>query len=216
MRNRCSIALMVCVGLAGLAAFAPPAGANRKPKSKHFRMLAFRPCNSVLVASDFFDDLQEVLPKSVTSASGTSFGVSSCKYASTEKELSVVSPAEFTKGGIGLECIHNILRLEEKGIEAPPGGCYRFASATVQFAYGRAVERLASKLQKGARSPNWRPGFGRYVLSGVGNRAEFGYDSATGDGYGYLQVDNATLLVETSEGANPSLIKLLRDAAASL
>ncbi len=216
MRKRCSIAVMVCVGLAGLAASPPPAGANSKPNSKHFRMLAFKPCNSVLVASDFFDDLEEVSPKSVTSASGTTADVSSCKYASTEKELSVSHVAEFTGGGIGVECIANIFKLAEKSVAAPPGGCYRFASVTVLFAYGRAVERLASKLQKGVKAAHWRPGFGRYVLSAVGNRAEFGYDSATGDGYGYLQVDNATLLVETSEGANPSLIELLRDAAASL
>jgi hypothetical protein len=216
MRNRCSIAVMVCVGLAGLAAFPPPAGANSKPKSKHFRMLAFKPCNSVLVASDFFDDLEEVSPKSVTSASGTTADVSSCKYASTEKELSVSHLAEFTGGGIGVECLANIFKLTEKGVAPPPGGCYRFASVTVLFGYGPAVKRLASKLQKGARAPNWRPGFGRYVLSGVGNKAEFGYDSATSDGYGYLQVDNATLLLETSEGANPSLINLLKDAAASL
>jgi hypothetical protein len=216
MRNRCSIAMMVCVGLAGLGAFPPPAGANSKPKSKHFRMLAFKPCNSVLVAFDFFDDLEEVSPKSVTSASGTSADVSSCKYASTEMGLSVSHLAEFTGGGIGVECLANIFKLTEKGVTAPPGGCYRFSSVSVLFAYGPAVERLASKLQKGAKATHWRPGFGRHVLSGVGNRAEFGYDSATGDGYGYLQVDNATLLVETSEGANPSLINLLRDAAASL
>lgn len=207
---------MVCVGLAGLASFAPPAGASSKPKSKHFRMLAFRPCNSVLVSSDFFDDLEEVSPESVTSASGTTADVSSCKYASTDKELSLTRATAFTGGGLGVECLANIFKLTEKGVTAPPGGCYRIASVTVLFAYGPAVERLASKLQKGARAPNWRPGFGRHFLSGVGNRAEFGYDSATGDGYGYLQVDNATLIVETSEGADPSLISLLRDAAASL
>jgi hypothetical protein len=50
----------------------------------------------------------------------------------------------------------------------------------------------------------------------VGNRAEFGYNTASGDGLGYLQVDNATLFVETTEGAKPSLISLLRDAASAL
>jgi hypothetical protein len=215
MRNRCSIAMTVCVGLAGLAAFPPPAGANSKPKSKHLRMLAFKPCNSVLVASDFLDNLEEVSPRSSTSAAGTTADTSTCKDASTE-EGGPSGVKNFTNGEIGLECLANAIKLAEKGTTAHPGGCWRIDTATVLFAYGPAVERLASKLQKGAKATHWRPGFGRHVLSGVGNRAEFGYDSATGDGYGYLQVDNATLLVETSEGANPSLINLLRDAAASL
>ena len=77
------------------------------------------------------------------------------------------------------------------------------------------MEKLASKLHKGAKAAHWQAGFGRHVLPGVGNRAEFGYNTA-GDGLGYLQVDNATLFVETTEGAKPSLISLLRDAASTL
>ncbi len=209
MRNRCSVAATMVVALAGLAALAPPAGAS----SKHFRMLGFKPCNAVLVAADFLDDLQEVSPKSVTSAAGTTADVSTCKYAATEEETKGFV-SDFTNGGLGVECLANIFKLEEKGItKLPPGGCYRIDDATVLFAYGRPVERLAAKLQKGARSPHWPAQFGRHVLPGVGDRAEFGYDTGTGAGYGYLQVDNATLIVETTEGANPSLITLLRDGA---
>ncbi len=215
MRSRCSILVMACACLASLAALAPPAGAKTTSKAKHFRMLRFKPCSSILVAADFLDDLEEVSPTSVTSASGTSAYVSSCKYASTDPGAPA-GVSEFTGGGIGVECLANGIKLLGSGVNAPAGGCYRIDNAYVLFAYGRAVERLASKLQKGAREPHWPSNFGRYVLSGIGNRAEFGYDSATGDGYGYLQVDNATLFIETTEGANPPMIKLLKDAASLL
>ncbi|HME03540.1 MAG TPA: hypothetical protein VKG38_10980 [Solirubrobacteraceae bacterium] len=45
------------------------------------------------------------------------------------------------------------------------------------------------------KSRTWRTGYARYVVPGIGNRAEIGYNGA-GDGYGYLQVDNATVFVE--------------------
>ncbi len=211
MRGRCA-GVVTCMALAALAALAPPAGAN----SKHFRMLPFKPCNGVLVAADFFDNLEEISPKSVTSASGLTADVSTCKYASTEKGLPTGHAAEFTDGAIGIECLANGIKILETGATAPPGGCYRIDNATVLFAYGRAVEKLASKLQKGAKARTWPANFGRHVLNGVGNRAEFGYDEATGAGYGYLQVNNGSLTVETSEGANPSLINLLKDAASLL
>ncbi len=179
-------------------------------------MLAFKPCNNILVAGDFLDDLEEISPKSVTSAPGLTADVSTCKYASTT-ESPAAGEHTFTNGEIGVECLANGIKLvEEKGTAAPEGGCYRIDNASVLFAYGRSVEKLASKLQKGAKASRWPANFGRHVLKGVGNRAEFGYDEATGDGYGYLQVDNATLFVETSEGANPPLIRLLEDAASLL
>lgn len=74
------------------------------------------------------------------------------------------------------------------------------------------MERLAAKLEKGVKSSGWRAGYSRHVVPGIGNRAEIGYSG--GDGYGYLQVDNATVIVETTE--NGSLINLLRDAAATI
>jgi hypothetical protein len=212
MRNRCWVAVMVCMVLIGSAALAPPAGA----KSKHFRMLPFRPCNGILVAADFFDNLEEISPKSVASGSGTTAEVSTCKYASTEESPPTTRGGEFTEGGIGVECLVNGIKIAEKGAAPPQAGCYRIDSASVLFAYGRAVEKLASKLQKGAKARHWPANFGRHVLNGVGNRAEFGYDATTGDGYGYLQVDNASLIVETSEGANPSMRTLLTDAASLL
>ncbi len=208
-RSRYAVAVTVCMGLVASAAFAPPAGAA------HFHMLGFKPCNSVIVAADFLDNLEEVSPPSSISAAGTTADASTCKDASTEEgESSGVK--KFTKGEIGLECLANVIKLAEKDTTVHPGGCWRIDTATVLFAYGRSVEKLASKLQKGAPAAHWRPGFGRHVLPGVGNRAEFGYDAASGDGYGYLQVDNATLILETTEGAKPSLISLLRDGASTL
>ncbi len=212
MRNRCSVAVAMLAALAGLAAFAPPAGAS----SKHFRMLAFKPCDAVLVAPDFLDDLQEVAPTSVNSAGGTTADVSVCKYAATEESGGGLA-SSFTNGGLGVECLANLFKLLETGnTTPPPGGCWRIDNASVLFAYGRPVERLAAKLQKGTKATHWPSQFGRHVLPGVGDRAEFGYDTGTGDGYGYVQLDNATLFVETTEGANPSLITLLRDGASVL
>jgi len=207
-RSRYSVAVTACVGLVASAALAPPAGAT------HFHMLAFKPCNSVLVAADFLDNLEEVSPRSSTSAAGTTADTSTCKDASTE-EGGPSGFKSFTNGEIGLECLANAIKLAEQGTTAHPGGCWRIDTATVLFAYGRTVEKLASKLHKGAKAAHWQAGFGRHVLPGVGNRAEFGYNTA-GDGLGYLQVDNATLFVETTEGAKPSLISLLRDAASTL
>ena len=83
----------------------------------------------------------------------------------------------------------------KKRAHPPPGGCYRIANATVVFASGRPVEGVAAKLEKGVKSRTWRTGYARYVVPGIGNRAEIGYNGA-GDGYGYLQVDNATVFVE--------------------
>jgi hypothetical protein len=215
MRGRLSTAVVMCMALAGLAAAASPAGAHSNPKAGHFRMLAFRPRNEILVAGDFLDNLEEISPRSVTSASGVTAEVSTCKYASTA-EIPASGEREFTNGEIGIECLANGIKLIEDMVAgAPKGGCYRIDNATALFAYGRSVEKLASKLQKGTKASNWPANFGRYVLKGVGNRAEFGYE-AGGNGHGYLQVDNATLLVETSEGANPPLIKLLKDAASLL
>jgi hypothetical protein len=211
--QRWVVTVMLWATLAGLAAFAPSAGANSHPKGNHFRMLPFRPCNGVLVAADFLDGLEEISPTSVTSAAGTTAAVSICKYASTEEGAALGHIAEFTNGALGVECLANAFKLIEKTGAAPPGGCYRIANATVLFARGRAVERLASKLEKGVKSKIWPGGYGRYVVPGIGNRAEIGYNGAR-DGYGYLQVDNATVIVETSEGG--SLIKLLRDAASTL
>jgi hypothetical protein len=197
-----------------LATFAQAAGAT----TSHFRILSFRPCNYVLSAGDFEDDLEEVAPPSRSSFGGTSSAVSTCKYGS----LSEGPPGsggrggQFTNGGLGVECLANALKLTGAGTMAPAGGCYRIENVTVGFASGRAVQRLASKLEKGVKSTAWPSRFGRHVLSGVGNRAEFGYDEATGEGRGYVQVDNANCIVETTEGARPSMITLLRDAAALL
>ena len=215
VRNGRPVVVMVWMVFVGSAALALPAGANSKPSSKHVRMLPFKTCNSILAAGDFLDNLDEVSPKSVTSGPGLTADVSSCKYASTDEEPTN-GLHSFTEGGIGVECLANAIRLSGEGIMPPPGGCYRIDSASVLFAYGSAVEKLASKLPKGQKARHWPANFGRHVLKGVGDTAEFGYDEATGNGYGYLQLDNASLTVETSEGASPSLITLLTDAASTL
>ncbi len=207
MSRKLVVGVAVSATLALSGAFAPGAGA-----SSHFRMLAFKPCNAVLAAADFMDGLEEIAPTSVTSAGGTTASVSSCKYASTAEE-GLGSIASFTKGEIGIECLASALKIVEAGGTPPPGDCYRIDNVSVLFARGRPVERLASKLAKGVKARTWRVGYARHILPGVGNRAEFGYNDG-GDGYGYLQVDNANVFVETTEGA--SLITLLKNAAATL
>ncbi len=117
-------------------------------------MLAFKPCNSVLVASDFLDDLEEVSPKSVTSASGTTADVSSCKYASTEKELSVSHVAEFTEGGIGVECLANGIKIAGQGASAPPGGCYRIDNASVLFCIRAGGGKARVEAAEGREGPH--------------------------------------------------------------
>jgi hypothetical protein len=212
MRNRYSVAVVVCMALVGSGALAPPAGAS----SKHFRMLRFKACNAILTAGDFLDNLEEVSPMSANAAPGLRVYVSTCKYASTE-ELPTGGLQQFTDGGIGVECLANDIKLFGKGnTTPPPGGCYRIDNASVLFSYGRAVEKLESKLLKGEKATTWPASFGRHVLPHIGDRAEFGYDAATGRGFGYLSLDNASLTVETSEGAHPSLITLLTDAASVL
>jgi hypothetical protein len=209
MRSRYSLAVIVCMGLLASAALAPPAGA------KHFRLLSFKPCNRVLVAADFLDNLEEVSPKSSISAGGTTADTSTCKDASTE-EGDPGGVKHFTNGELGVECLANVIKQAGEGATPHPGGCWRIDTATVLFAYGHEVNKLASKLAKGEKAAHWPAGFGRHVLPGVGDRAEFGYSPGSGDGLGYLQEDNATLFVETIEGAKPSLISLLRDAASTL
>jgi hypothetical protein len=206
------VTMMLCIAMAGLASFAPAAGASSPPKHGHFRILPSKPCNAVLVGADFTDGLEEISPPSVMSAAGTTAYVSTCKYASTEDGGLGHRDSTLTDGGIGVECLANGINLLGTTGAAPAGGCFRISSVTVLFARGRPVEKLAAKLKTGVRSRIWPAGYTRHVAPGIGNRAEFGYDGPKG--YGYLQVDNATLSVETSEAT--SLINLLRDAAAVL
>lgn len=216
MRARCSVSLTICVVLAALATLAPPAGASSKGSSKHFRLLAARPCSSVLNAYDFIDDLQEVAPVSVKSFSGLTLYSSSCTYAGTEEGAPGPFDGSFTDGLIGAECVANGIKLIAAKGTAPEAGCYRIAHASVAFTSGSSVKKYESKLEKGVKAPTWPSNVGRHLAVGVGTRAEFGYDENTGEGFGYLQIDNATVLIETTEGVNPPLIKLLKDAAAVL
>ena len=167
----------------------------------------------MLNAVDFNDDLQEVAPASTQSFSGLTQYSSSCRYAGTEKGGPGPFDGSFTNGLIGAECVANGLKLISTTGSAPEGGCYRVASASVAFSGGPAVKKFESKLAKGVRAPTWPLDVGRHLAVGVGTRAEFGYDEYTGKGFGYLQIDNATVLIETSEGANPPLLRLLKEAA---
>lgn len=213
--SRTRSAMVVLLALAAaFAAFSQPAAATTKP----FRMLGFKPCGVVLSDTDFDDGLEEFSQPTGASAGGTGFRASTCKYASLIKGPPGTGGhgGQFTNGGLGSECLANGLKLLAAGETAPTGGCYRIDDLTVGFSTGRAVQRLASKLAKGVKSTNWPSRFARHALPGIGNRAEFGYDDATGEGRGYVQVDNATALVETTEGAPPSMIEVLRKAAARL
>jgi hypothetical protein len=210
MRGRRLASVMLCMALGCSAAFAPSAVAKPKPKLEHIHLLPFRSCNSVLVAADFLDELEEVAPPSVI---GSVAEGSVCKYAGLSADGPSGRPAQFTEGGLGVECLANAIKIIGEGGTAPGGGCYRLATATIVVARGRAVEKLLQKLGKGVKARSWPAGFGRYVLHGVGSKAEFGYNDAR-DGYGYLQVVNATVIVETSEGG--SLIHILKDAASLL
>jgi hypothetical protein len=112
---------------------------------------------------------------------------------------------------LGVECLANILRLYEASQAAPEGGCFRISHATLVVALGSRIEKLAPNLKKGVKAKTWPAGFTRQVLHGVGDRAEFGFSGVKG--WGYLQVLNAQLTIETRE---MGLIQLLRDAAAQL
>ena len=149
MRARCSVSLTICVVLAALATLAPPAGASSKGSSKHFRLLAARPCSSVLNAYDFIDDLQEVAPVSVKSFSGLTLYSSSCTYAGTEEGAPGPFDGSFTDGLIGAECVANGIKLIAAKGTAPEAGCYRIAHASVAFTSGSSVKKYESKPEKG-------------------------------------------------------------------
>ncbi len=213
MNRRPVVMLMVLVGLAVLVASAN-AGAN----PGRARLLPFKPCNHVLAPGDFEDNLAEVSPSKTLVGNGLTAEISVCKYASTEEAAGGLEKT-FTKGELGGECLaHGLLvdkEAAEKGEEAhlPPSGCYRLVTVSVLYAHGKPVAKLLAQMLKGERSKPWPPGYGRYLAHGVGDRSEFGYNDA-GDGYGYVQLDNASVIVETSERV--VLLTVLKNAAATL
>jgi hypothetical protein len=217
LRSRALLATITL--LASLVIAAAPAAAHSKPKPSHVRMLSFKPCNGTLSGEDFNDNLVEVAPTSVSSAPGVTAKTSVCKYASTSADGSGDFHVFTGAGELGVECLANVFKMVKEGVdesEIKAGGCWRIDNASVLYSYGPKVEKLLAKLKKGARASSWPPGFGRHVLKGVGDTAEYGYDASSGDGYGYLRIDNAELFVETTEGENPSMVGLLREAATTL
>jgi hypothetical protein len=201
MRSRQSAWIAGCLALGVLGLFVPGASARPKP----VRLVALKACNTVLVAADLRDELEE-LGKPEGSAG---IEASTCLYGGLDEGGAAGSPTALTEGKLGVKCIDNILILAEAHIPPPPTGCFRMATATLVVAHTRAVERVARKLKKGVRARYWPAGFGRQILHGVGDRAEFGF-AANGRGWGYLQVLNAQLTVETSEGG---VLTVLQDAA---
>lgn len=178
----------------------------------HAGLISFRSCNSVLVAADFEDDLEEISAPTFIRSPGMTAEASSCKYGALgEGDASGVK--EFSDGGLGVECVANLVRLAGEEKMAPEGGCYRIAGSSLLVSTGSKATKLLPTLRKGVRDKAWPTGYARYVASGIGNHAEFGYDHE-GKGYAYLQVLNATLLIETN--GNVSLLHILRLAAAAL
>jgi len=165
-------------------------------------------CNYVLPASDFQDDLEEVAPPMVLHL-GHDSALSSgeCKYGALTE--SGGAPMSFTNGGLGGECLANVLRL---GLESPPGGCYRLATVSLGVETGPQVTKILPALRKGRKDKVYPSRFPRHIAHGIGNRAEFGYDGE--EGYGWVQVLNAYVTIETH--GNVSLIQLMREAASRM
>ncbi len=212
MSSRHLAAALASTLLAGLGGLAPVASASPARTSKALHLVALKPCSAVLAPADFKDELEEVS----ASPASQDFQTSSCKFAGLAADGPAGGTRLFTEGQIGTECIANVLRLSEAGIAAPKGGCYRISSATLVVARGHAVERQIEKLIKAHHRPaparHWPAGFTRAVLHGVGSRAEFGFSGESG--YGYLEVLNAQMTIEFTEGG--SMVQLLKDAASKL
>lgn len=211
MSSRRIASLFASTALLTLSALAPTASASSVHMAKAIHFVPLKACNAVMSPADFKDELEEV--SSAPSPPG--YETTTCKFAGLEADT--VGPTRmFSEGQIGTECIANIFRLHEIGEAPPKGSCFRISTATLSVVRTRAVEKLIEKgIKEHHKFParrGWPAGYTRRVLHNVGSRAEFGYDGE--DGYGYLEVLNATLTIETTEPA--SLTILLRDGASLL
>jgi hypothetical protein len=144
MVKRSGVLMMLLLALAYCAVDAADvaAGAQTRlvPLSKR--------CNDVLPASDFQDDLEEVTPPNVIHvAHGFALSTSTCKYAALTEAGG--RPMSFTNGGLGVECIANILRIVGEEKTPPPGGCYRIATVSVGVETGPQVTKILPTLRKG-------------------------------------------------------------------
>lgn len=199
---------LVLLVLGCSALLAPATLAQPKATSSSHGLVTFRQCGGVLNAEDFSDELQEV----TATVSVDNTESSTCKYGSLSESGPSASTKDFTNGGLGVECLANLIKIEGTEGTAPPGGCYRISEMTVFFITGSYAKKLLPKLEKGSKRRFWPAGFTRRTLPGVGTRAEYGYDGTKG--FGYLQVVNATVTVETDEIEN--MPRLLKEAASSL
>ena len=88
----------------------------------------------------------------------------------------------------------------------------KFGGDSALFITGHISKRLFAKMEKGFRRRSWDRGYSRIRLRHVGNDAEYGY---SGDkGFGYLQVLNVSVEIETDEIHD--VPRLLKEAARSL
>lgn len=180
--------------------------------AEHHHLVSLRHCNGVLTAADFDDGLEEVSAATFTHAHQFSAETSSCAYAGLT-EAGDASHKDLVNGELGDECVGNILQLAKEEKKAPPGGCYRIVHSALIVTTGPRVTKLLSKLRRGVKDKVWPSGVVRHIAHGIGNRAEWGY-GAEEKGYAYLQVLNATIMIETQ--GSVSLLHTLRLAAATL
>lgn len=195
--------LVLLLALGCSAALAPGASA----KAPSGRLVSFRQCSGILNSDDFGDNLEEVSPTHTideTKATECKFGGTTDGGGGALKKL--------INGELGTECLAVTLNIVGTGGTAPEGDCYRLATETALFITGRLAKKLLVKLEKGTKRRFWPTGYSRKKLPHVGNDAEYGYHG--GKGFGYLQVLNASVEVETDE--NDNMPGLLREAAKAL
>jgi hypothetical protein len=178
----------------------------------HDHLVRFRSCDAVLTAADFDDDLQEVSALAFIHGHDFTLETNSCTYAGLTEE-GPTGLTQFTDGGLGVECLANILRVISDEKTPPPGGCYRISHSSLGVTTGSGVTKLLPKLRKGVKDKAWPSEYVRHVAHGIGNDAEWGYGDEE-NGYAYLQVLNATMTIETR--GSISLLHILRLAAATL
>ena len=206
-RRRCNVLLkralpiIFLVVLACCAAAVPAASANRP------HPVFFRHCSGILNSDDFGDNLEEVSP--TITFRDTKF--TDCKFGG-DSANGVGPLKQFSKGEIGLECLAVAINNLSHEIPEAEGDCYRLATETALFITGHISKRLFAKMEKGFRRRSWDRGYSRIRLRHVGNDAGYGY---SGDkGFGYLQVLNVSVEIETDEIHD--VPRLLKEAARSL
>ncbi len=201
MLTRRAVPLVVLLALFCSAALAPGAMAKTP------RLAFYRPCSGILDYEDFADNLEEVVPPRFIA--DTAF--TECRYGS-DSEGPGGDTQQFTHGELGVECLAISLKILAAAGTPPEGDCYRLCSLDALFITGPLAKKLLPKLEKGTRRRTWPTGYTRKKLAHVGNDAEYGF--LGGKGFGYLQVLNASVELNTDELSD--LPGLLKEAASVL